>query len=621
MTEFMCYNCPYNKKENCGPFDTNWDSFKRYESVHKNCPGWQVKEETLQEMAQQFMVENGDAMISSMREKFDMLKEDVFENIVKVLEKEVIDEHDNIIQIAITILSAYTNNPQNLRILAPSGEGKTYLVNQVSNLFPTDNILMLSSATPKAFNYLATKKIVEVSNNKWEDYDKVVAPLYANAETVVTAKATYQKLNLEQKKELASIEERSYLVMDFTNKTLIFLDNQSFQLWESLKTTLSHDREYTKSFTVNKTKSTGTATTTKVVFRGWPAVIYCSAKDEISQDKTDEINTRFNTISIKGKPEKYRAMLNIQALKAGLVSPIYDTRVSPIIEKEKIRTHVELVIEEIKKYAKEKQPILNMYSVAISDKFKNDAGFRARQLATFMSNVQVITLANARMRPKFAMNDKLYPITIRADIKMANMLTHEPSPIPLTKLQYFNKNIRPILLKYGKDKESVYGYNTKSLTAREIADNINIDSNIITDRKKLLENYLEPLVEHGYLEAVQDPDHKSQYLYNLTPRYTKEEAVLESTLIDESTMDDSCLNVFKENYLNVDSVWKIIDIDGIEVPDSKNAIANLISRIDNQSSSYKNFHAYYSNVDTSIDVDFKSVDNKSQTNLGGFSDD
>ena len=619
MTEFMCYKCPYNKKENCGPFDTNWDSFKRYESVHRNCPGWQVKEETLQEMAQQFMIENGDAMIDSLKEKFDMLKEDVFENIVKVLEKEVIDEHDNIIQIAITILSAYTNNPQNLRILAPSGEGKTYLVNQVSALFPTENILMLSSATPKAFNYLATKKIVEVGNNKWEDYDAVVAPLYANAETVVTSKGSYQKLNLEQKKELAKIEEHAYLVMDFTNKTLVFLDNQSFQLWESLKTTLSHDREYTKSFTVNKTKSTGTATTTKVVFRGWPAVIYCSAKDEISQDKTDEINTRFNTISIKGKPEKYRAMLNIQALKAGLISHIYDSTISPIDQKEKIKTHIELVIEEIKKYAKEKQPILNMYSVAISDKFKNDAGFRARQLATFMSNVQVITLANARMRPKFVMNDKMYPITIRGDIKMANTLTHEPSPIPLTKLQYFNRHIRTVLLKHGKDKESVYGYATKCLTAREMADYINLEANVIAERKKLVENYLEPLTEHGYLEASQDDNRKSQYLYNLTPRYTKEEAVLESTLIDESTMDDSCLNVFKEKYLIVDSVWKIIDIDGVEVPDSKNAIANIISRIDNQSSSYKNFHAYSTIVDTSMNVDFKSVDN--QTKLGGFSDD
>ena len=48
------------------------------------------------------------------------------------------------------MLSAYSNNPINLLINAPSGVGKNYVINKVASLFPKSDILSLAGMTEKA---------------------------------------------------------------------------------------------------------------------------------------------------------------------------------------------------------------------------------------------------------------------------------------------------------------------------------------------------------------------------------------------------------------------------------------------------------------------------------------
>ena len=102
---------------------------------------------------------------------------DALDHIAEICSREVKEEYDNSIQISLTMLSAYTKNPQNLRILAQTGEGKTYLVNHVSTLFPQENIIKLRNASPQSFKYLATKKVIEASPGIWQDYDIALEPL------------------------------------------------------------------------------------------------------------------------------------------------------------------------------------------------------------------------------------------------------------------------------------------------------------------------------------------------------------------------------------------------------------------------------------------------------------
>src|SRR5688572_7571276 len=58
-------------------------------------------------------------------------------------------------QLLITMLSAYSNNPINLLINAPSGVGKNYVINTVASLFPQSDILPLAGMTEKALFHIS----------------------------------------------------------------------------------------------------------------------------------------------------------------------------------------------------------------------------------------------------------------------------------------------------------------------------------------------------------------------------------------------------------------------------------------------------------------------------------
>ena len=464
------------------------------------------------------------------------------DEVVEICSKEVVGEKESIKQIILTIISAFTENPQNTRVLAPAGEGKTWIVQHTSDSFPQENIIKLANATPQSFKYSTSKKVIENGPGNYQDYDIAMDPLLEQLEE------TQDKHDKKEiKKKIKDLQNNTYDLIDFKDKCLIFLDNQSQELWQNLKTNLSHDDLYLKSYSVNKNKAGGISNQ-KIIFVGWPAVIYCSAKDEVSKDKTDEINQRFNTFSLKGSNEKYKKMLKLTGLRLGLPGPIYEKE---IISNDQLETAQQLVkemIENVKSYREITKPVVNPFSEWTADQFKDDAGFRNRQLTQLQSNVNVLVLCNADQRPKIAINGEYYPVALKSDIIQANELTKESPRISISKIQFFNDKIKPAVQNIGIVYKIIEG-KVLAATAREIADEINEkEPNLSIDRKKLLENYLQPLTDHGYLDDYTDPNQKNRYIFSIAPRYREKDAQFESTFIDESTIDDLCVEVFIKKY-------------------------------------------------------------------------
>jgi hypothetical protein len=454
-----------------------------------------------------------------------------FDEIIESISKEVIDEEDNIKQVVLTLLSSYTDNPQNLRILAPSGEGKTHTVLQTSKYFPQENIWKISEASNKSFRYLAQSRVIETKEG-FKDFEEIIKP-YRELLSDKSKRA-------EAEKKIKELEKQAYFLLDFTNQTIIFLDSQSFGLWESLKTTLSHDDVIRKDITTNKIN--GKNQIQKTAYKGFPAVIYCSAKDEISRDETDEMNTRFNTISIKGSTKKYREILNLVLQN--------DDPTQEVISQNEIKdakNKVLSIIEDIKSY----HGVFNPFSQNIVDNFPSDKGSRARQLKILSNTIKMLTLSRSENRFSLIKDDRQFLISSKSDVIDAIQMIKEPNPIAVTKIQFFNEKVRSFFL--GR---------LDSAIAREIAEHLKMD------RKKLLENYLIQYVEHGYLEKERDPSNRSRDVYSLTPRYEKEEAGIFSTLIDTSTIEISCLKNtleqrFEQGYKAVNSEGKIIPIEPI----------------------------------------------------------
>lgn len=514
----------------------------------------------------------------------------IIEDIQQTIGKIVKEEDSNIKQIVLTFLSAFTNNPQNTRILAPSSEGKTYLVTKIASLFPEEYIIPLAQTTPKGIRYcLISGKIIENGNDNWQDYDTAINPLEEEL-----GKTKDKEKQQELKNQIKQLRESACDKIDFTNKILVFLDSQSFEAFEDLKPVLSHDLKHLKSFSVNKSKS-GSLEAKKILSINFPAVIYCSAKDEHQQDKTNEINTRFNSISLNTSSKKYRKMLEFEAIHSGLPDSIFQDEVLCEEEIEELKQKIYDLIEEIKGNSE----TLNPFTLGISNLLPSDGGYRTRQLKILNNNIKMCTLVNHDVRPKIIIDSIKIPIVTRVDIEEACKLTKEPREIQPYKIKIFNESIRPIIIQHGRD-ESILNGNIKCLTASEILEHL--DKSII-GRQKLQETILKPLVDQGFLEESIDPSNKSRYIYYLPQRYQNKEAVLESTLIDVSLLDESCLNLFIDKYIKQRFDNRELTIeDKNEIPINPE---ELIVILKNRHSPVQNSHKLDSN-ETSKDIEVMS---------------
>ena len=496
--------------------------------------------------------------------EMDESEMNILDHITKICSKELKEEEDNIRQILLTLFSAWTNNPQNLRILAPSGEGKTYLVTKLASLFPQENIIILGKASPQSFKYnLNSKRVVENGSGNWQDYDIAIKPLEEELEK------TKDKEKIQEiKKQTRELQDSLCDFVDFSNKIIIFVDSQSFEMFESLKPTMSHDQENIKSFSVNKSKS-GTTRGQKFLFHGFPAIIYCSAKDEIVKDETNEINSRFNTISLNASRVKYRKMLEFEALRSSLPHSIRQEEIISDAEIEQLKQHILQIIEQIP----DSGEIINPYGEGISKLFPDDAGSRTRQFKILNNNIRMHTLVNAKFRPKIIYDGITTSIVTRLDVEESCKLIKESKEIQPYKIKYFNDHIRKAILETEKEKQTVGG-SIKCLTASEIADCIT-NKGITIDRQRLQETFLKHLVSHGFLEEFSDPDNKSRYVFAVSVSYTEKEANIESTLIDASLLDESCVESFVNKYIK-----QRFDSGKLEIFDTNDSVINPEQLVD-----------------------------------------
>jgi hypothetical protein len=69
---------------------------------------------------------------------------------IDVILKEARKEDRLVKQLFYVMASAYSNNPLNLTINSPTGEGKNWVIKKVSEKFPEEDVLRLSGMTTKA---------------------------------------------------------------------------------------------------------------------------------------------------------------------------------------------------------------------------------------------------------------------------------------------------------------------------------------------------------------------------------------------------------------------------------------------------------------------------------------
>ena len=237
-------------------------------------------------------------------------------DLIENIRKDVKGEHRNISMILNAGLSAFTPDPINLAVVSPSSEGKTYLVVQTLSRFPQQYVWMFRKVSPKTFTRERGVLAVRAINDNREKFETMIPNEFTGKEMrvgaylkflrdVINDKKDNNDINLEEAREaLSNLEENLYTLVDFRDKILIFLDRPDPQLWNELLSVLSHDKEFIITSFV---EGEGIKRNKKVVFQGWPAVIFCTSKEDDFNWR--DLETRFQIIEPVMKEQKYREAL------------------------------------------------------------------------------------------------------------------------------------------------------------------------------------------------------------------------------------------------------------------------------------------------------------------------
>jgi len=162
-------------------------------------------------------------------------------------------------------LSAYTEDSQfNLIFNAPSSTGKSFIPTEIAKLFPAEDVIEIAYCSPTAFFH---------ENGK---YDK----------------------------------ERNSIIMELSNKIIIFLDQPHLMLLEKLRPLLSHDAKEINLKITDKSQKGGLKTK-NIIIKGYPSVIFCSANMNIDEQE----GTRFMVLSPEVDQDKLRESIREKVLK------------------------------------------------------------------------------------------------------------------------------------------------------------------------------------------------------------------------------------------------------------------------------------------------------------------
>jgi hypothetical protein len=205
---------------------------------------------------------------------FEQLKESekpiTIDELTETLDTTIKHDDNNKVIAFLCMLNTYTEEDQiNIGFLAESSTGKSYIPLEIANgYFPKQDVIKLGYASPTAFFH------------EWG---------------IALPDPTDQREDVEPEKK------RKIIYVDLEKKLLIFIDQPHTKLLEHLRPLLSHDeKEITVKISDRREKS-GYRTKT-IVIRGFPTVIFCSAKINLEEQE----KTRLLLLSPEVTQEKLR---------------------------------------------------------------------------------------------------------------------------------------------------------------------------------------------------------------------------------------------------------------------------------------------------------------------------
>jgi hypothetical protein len=518
--------------------------------------------------------------------------ENYFEYIVKSIKRTVKCEDALTRQILYTGFSAYVeDDPLNLGILAPTSEGKTYPIIESLQYFPDDDVWYIGQMSPKV---LVRQKGILIDKKSGEPlYDKVQELRTKSRELKKNKRATKDKEEQEQLTEeidkinenVRKMFENSKTLIDLSGKILVFLEPPQHELWNLLKPILSHDKKEIEFPFVDKTANSN-AETKDVVVRGYPACIFCSAKDESKWEIWDEIKSRILVTSPNMVPEKYQQSNKLIAQSKGLPNLIQQQVIISDEEIELTKNCILLIKQKINelKFENNKNGKISLwipYYDLLQTELPAIKGTDVRFAKKVFSLLNIVPIVKSDYRMVLMMEGESSVIADLQDLKEVLSIIQNFDGIPKFKIEFFNEIFYPCFnrktepdSKTNDEGQKVKEEEIKAVTTRELCDYFKVKRGKPISTDNLKHTYLNQLINEGIIDYTESKINAKQNIYY--PLVT-DSLSIESIMspIDKDPQHSS--TIYEKITKNITEGWIFHEIVGlvsyrldqatIEVPD------------------------------------------------------
>jgi hypothetical protein len=501
--------------------------------------------------------------------------DDKIEYCIDTILKEARQEDRLVKQLVYTMLSAYTNNPINLAVNSPSGEGKDYVITKVGDIFPKQDIMFLAGMSDKALFHRQGVLVIKNENGEYEPIEDRIVEIDSQIEDYESEIAISKDKNFkqgrrslikqleQQKKDLLQDARK---LIDLSHKILVFLDTPRPELFNALMPLLSHDR-YEVEYEFADSTNTGIRTRNNVL-RGWPAVISAQAIEWSRYQRYPEIQRRFIVTNPKMTTEKYAAAIDLAVDRFGLPDIMYQQKIVSDTDKEKTRQ----IISEIKEHMlfmcdrikPGKNNVFAPFRQSLKPQLPKQKAFDMTTANRFGAFLDLLPLINIDKRPMITILFEGNPIIHRIPFALFEDLKESMF------LMEYADGIRPYLLEWyyavflenfdekdHPDYKTVVnpktGEETKieekiiALTTEDLVKKTKEVYNRVYTKHQIRDNYIYPLINHGYIdETDSELDKRARILYPLIvlDKYSKNERLHDK---------NKSLNLFQGTKISVEN--------------------------------------------------------------------
>ena len=440
---------------------------------------------------------------------------DYAEYIIDTAKKTVKREDTLIRQIVYTALSKDSDNPLNLAVLATTSEGKTHAVVETLKPFEKLGLWVIGSMSPKVI--IRQNGILVNSNNK--PVENAIVDLKQRIKECKRNDQNDQLENLQQ--QLRQLYEDAKILIDLTGKLFLFLERPHEDTWNIFKTTLSHDRWEIEHPYVYEVQGMGFKVK-KVVLRGWPACIYCSAQNESKSALWPEIQSRFLVTSPNMIPEKYQEGNMLIAQQMSLPKSVQKRIIRSDEETELAEKCAMYLSQQIKELSPQDpsadiQPVFIPYGGILGAILKWDRGTDNRINKRVFSFLRMIALSRAQLRYKLHYgNEKLVIADLAEDLHEVLRITQNFTGVPPDKLKEYkdiflaayNSKIGPNESKDGSKQEDIIAVTTNDCCKKhkEV-------TGIGINAKAYKPKYIDEWINASLVEEQKSNIDNKQYIY------------------------------------------------------------------------------------------------------------